>query len=166
MKIFESYNRNFRKFSSLSKIAAFVITAMLFFNVGENLYVFYANDPDHWRSDHFHLIQTGNIFLFSLSLIFGVRFAFLYSEKSLSLIFSQLLWVLGIIGIWYYRYFTNKYYYPLFLDMSVPEEKLLWASRSVFMLLHTYVVFSIIKQLSVFFFSLFEKQLTNIWKRL
>ncbi len=166
MNFIDSYKKALLKTSFISKVASFLIAACCLMNVFQNIFFYFNNNPGYWRVEYFHLMPIGNIFLVSIGIIFGARFFFLYSKKNKKALLSQLLWLIGLLAIFAYQFYTVKYHNNLFPQVSLLYESMLWSHPHTALLLKAYFLLSFLKQLAFIVFAIFENFFLKTWDRL
>ena len=156
MKFIDSYKKVLTDTKLLSKITTFLIVIILLSEVFQNVYSYLYYAEKSWINENLTLIIISNGFPIIISVVFILRFTFLRFKESRFIWFSQVTWISGWFLILAYRLVTCIFY-PNIYFFSGYSDYFVWSSESLAFWLLVYLYLSPIKQISVFFFSLFTQ---------
>lgn len=110
MTFTESYKQNLDKTRFLSKIASFLISAILLFDTTITLYNYLYvlpqyNLPSEYINENWQIDSTISTFQAFIAVLFTVRLVLLLLKKPKSVWLSQIIWLVGWLSIFAYLLF-------------------------------------------------------------
>jgi hypothetical protein len=109
MNFSKSYLQTLRNVLLFSKISSFVIAILTFLNIFEILYFSIFHHNRDWINEKRNVIFISISFQLIISVIFTLRFIFLWFKKNNNFIwFSQISWLIGWLTILSYQLVTAK----------------------------------------------------------
>ena len=167
MAFIESYQQNLNKTKLLSKIASFLIAIILLTEVTTNIFEFTSWSKLENVSGNLFEFKLAHLFLIPIAIVFTIRFTLLWIKSKKFIWFNLFSWQIGWVLILAYYLTTQKFYFgSIFTQFDIHcadciySLLFLWASKSVAILLYSYLLFSPIKQVLILFVSLLNKKMS------
>ncbi len=137
----------------LSQIAVFLVFMVAFLTLGDFLYRLFVNAPaDFWRNNSTD-ITIAVIFQLLIAIIFLGRFGLLFFRGGRALWFSQLLWLSGILSIYFYMIATRGYFLSETDHWCMDCILFRYTSESFNVIVFSYYTLSILKEILYGFIS-------------
>lgn len=152
MAFIESYKQNLDKTKLLSKLASFLIATILLVEVFSNLIDLPLSEFT-WTEAWLSLLKTLSLQIV-VGIVFSIRFILLFLNKPTSLLFSQIIWLIGLLSVLVYLAamgMFNQSETHIYYQLSA--NKTLLATIPYF-----YLFLSPLKQISTLIFSYFYRK--------